>query len=260
MSNHIVSHNTISYGQGHELLAKLEAAGLTPRLAQKMIESPNNQLAKEIVSFIRKQAAASCTAWDKAKIILGSHAIGIDDSVKLGLLMTYTAINYNQVPFSEDELETARDQGLYLVAMPAIELTVLERLAENYVYRQLWYQDESFAAETRTRPGYHLMYLDGLPNSEKKTWSEQVALQPEGFDVPRAVEVCYLLTVWAALQTIRLPRTDNIIWFRCLDKSSDLKRAAVRVATGRIEVTSFGDRAFRNVVIASGQYRPCPTY
>ena len=43
----------ISVHQEHEFLAKLEAAGLTGLLAQKVIESRGNTLAKEIVALIR---------------------------------------------------------------------------------------------------------------------------------------------------------------------------------------------------------------
>ena len=51
MAKNIVSQ--ISVHQEHELLAKLEAAGLTGPLAQKVIESRDNALAKEVVSLIR---------------------------------------------------------------------------------------------------------------------------------------------------------------------------------------------------------------
>jgi hypothetical protein len=43
----------ISVHQQHELLVKLEAAGLTGPLAQRVIESPENSLAKEIVNLVR---------------------------------------------------------------------------------------------------------------------------------------------------------------------------------------------------------------
>lgn len=43
----------ISVHQEHELLIKLEAAGLTRQLAQKVIESRGNALAKDIVALIR---------------------------------------------------------------------------------------------------------------------------------------------------------------------------------------------------------------
>lgn len=43
----------ISVHQEHELLVKLEAAGLTGQLAQKVIESRGNTLAKEVVALIR---------------------------------------------------------------------------------------------------------------------------------------------------------------------------------------------------------------
>ena len=50
MAKNIVSQ--ISVHQEHELLVKLEAAGLTGELAQKVIESRGNALAKEIVGLV----------------------------------------------------------------------------------------------------------------------------------------------------------------------------------------------------------------
>lgn len=44
---------TLSVGQEHELLQKLESAGLTELDAQKVIDSPRNKLAKAVVAFIR---------------------------------------------------------------------------------------------------------------------------------------------------------------------------------------------------------------
>ena len=43
----------ISRAQSHEFLNKLEAAGLDTQLAQKIIDSKNNELAVEVVDFIR---------------------------------------------------------------------------------------------------------------------------------------------------------------------------------------------------------------
>ncbi len=43
---------TLSVAQEHEFLAKLEAAGLTSELAQRVIDSRGNKLAKEVVEFI----------------------------------------------------------------------------------------------------------------------------------------------------------------------------------------------------------------
>lgn len=43
---------TLSVAQEHELLAKLEAAGLTSELAQRVIDSRGNKLAKAAVEFI----------------------------------------------------------------------------------------------------------------------------------------------------------------------------------------------------------------
>ena len=42
----------LSHTKGSELLKKLEQAGLTPELAQEVIESPNNHKANQIVGFL----------------------------------------------------------------------------------------------------------------------------------------------------------------------------------------------------------------
>jgi len=42
----------LSHTKGSELLKKLEQAGLTPQLAQEVIESPNNHKANQIVEFL----------------------------------------------------------------------------------------------------------------------------------------------------------------------------------------------------------------
>ncbi len=46
------SHRKLSVHQEHELLCRLEAAGLGSKEAQAVIESPDNLLAEGVVAFI----------------------------------------------------------------------------------------------------------------------------------------------------------------------------------------------------------------
>lgn len=46
----------LSISQEHELLQKLESAGLTSELAQKIITSKDNKLAKKVIEFLKMQS------------------------------------------------------------------------------------------------------------------------------------------------------------------------------------------------------------
>lgn len=48
-----MSNRNLSVHQEHELLVKLEGAGLSPADAQRVIENEDNNLAKKVVAFIR---------------------------------------------------------------------------------------------------------------------------------------------------------------------------------------------------------------
>ena len=55
----IVSQRKLSVHKEHEVLLKLEAAGLNDELAQKVIDSRGNQLAIQVVELIRGKKAES---------------------------------------------------------------------------------------------------------------------------------------------------------------------------------------------------------
>ncbi|MDP3988728.1 MAG: hypothetical protein Q8P93_00610, partial [bacterium] len=61
----------ISRGQGYELLNKLEAAGLDAQLAQKVVDSKDNDLAAKVVTLIQNGGFEPRTSQKLARAIMG---------------------------------------------------------------------------------------------------------------------------------------------------------------------------------------------
>lgn len=192
----------------------------------------------------------SSTTLLRATEILGDHLLGGEAATKLDLSLSGTL---NPVPFTEPELWEAKDRDLYLVAMPQVHLIALRLKASNHFFSHDWYLDEAFA-RVRSRPGYHL--IGELPNSTNKTWTEQVATQPSGFDAPHVVEVAYLAVARLAMgKGNAFPhylRTQLVV--------SGRSRVVVSLGGGRVAIgsrSSWGDGSRSgNVAVASGQFRP----
>src|SRR3989338_7146181 len=73
---------TLSVHQEHEVLLKLEAAGLTDKLAQKVVDSKGNDLAAGEVRFIQNRGFDSSTSQKKAREIMGKNMFGIEDAIE----------------------------------------------------------------------------------------------------------------------------------------------------------------------------------
>ncbi len=67
--NSIVSRD-LSVHQEHELLLKLEQAGLNSKMAQKVIESKNNRVAKEMIEVISDELSSVITVEIETKSLL----------------------------------------------------------------------------------------------------------------------------------------------------------------------------------------------
>ena len=72
----------IGRGQGHELINKLEAAGLDSTLAQRVIDSKNNDLAAKVVRFIQNGEFEATTSQKRAREIMGRNMFGIEEAIK----------------------------------------------------------------------------------------------------------------------------------------------------------------------------------
>jgi hypothetical protein len=173
---------------------------------------------------------------------------------------------YSTIPFSVSELEDARSRGMFLVAMPRVNLKCLPGVEIRSI-TGLGHNPE-IAHESRV--GYHL--LGELKNSEMKKWDDQIAMLPPGFSVPYAVEMAYLAFAWYVISQ-RYPITRNYPftfgntvtsrfafqnWVRCGDITDDpLCRFLVRASgPGGAFIDEMIDYPESSTAIAFGKFRP----
>ena len=72
MGNSTVSR-TLSVHKEHEVLLKLEAAGLDDDLAQKIIDSKDNDLAAKVIRLIQNGGFEATTSQKRAREIMGTN-------------------------------------------------------------------------------------------------------------------------------------------------------------------------------------------
>ena len=73
---------TLSVHKEHELLLKLETAGLSEPLAQKVIDSKGNELAAKVVKFIQNNGFELTTSQKRAREIMGRNFFGIEEAIQ----------------------------------------------------------------------------------------------------------------------------------------------------------------------------------
>lgn len=137
-----------------------------------------------------------------AQQIMGHNFLGLDAVItKFGVHMTeQELLNYPEIPWSEDELNEVRDTHLLVAGYP---LTIVEIRAKAprtpktfYRYEDGWYNNQRFATEERVGLGWHLIRKDIVPNSTRKTWSEQQKLISPNEEVPGACDFVYAIVLY----------------------------------------------------------------
>ncbi|KPJ54563.1 hypothetical protein AMJ47_04100, partial [Parcubacteria bacterium DG_72] len=73
---------TLSVHNEHELLLKLEKAGLSDELAQKVIASKDNELAAKVVKFIQNGGFEPTSNQKSAREIMGKNFFGVEEAIK----------------------------------------------------------------------------------------------------------------------------------------------------------------------------------
>ena len=128
---------TLSVHQEHEMLLKLETAGLTDELAQRIIDSKGNDLAMKVVRLISNGGFEATTSQKRAREIMGRNYFGIEEAIR------HFRVNPSrqqlaalaEVPFTEATLEELRHgTRIKLRAAPAARarelLEALEGIGE----------------------------------------------------------------------------------------------------------------------------------
>lgn len=218
---------TLSVHKEHEVLLKLEAAGLCDELAQKVVDSKDNDLAKKVVSLIQNGGFEPSTSQKRAREIMGKNMFGVEEAIKhFGVNPTKQQLAYlAEVPFAESVLEACKDTHILVAVFP---LSLLDTRGackdQGLFYNQGWYNKQSFAKE-KGEVGWQLIRKTPVSDSTSKTWDEQNKLLGKDDEVPSLRAVVYAMVGHYKATGERLFEK---IWVRC----SDLDSVGDRVFVG----------------------------
>lgn len=116
---------TLSVHKEHEMLLKLETAGLTDDLAQRVIDSKGNELAAKVVRFIQNGGFEPTTSQKRAREIMGRNYFGVEEAIQyFGVNPTkqQTAVR-SEVPCAEATLEQCKETHVLVAVFP---LSIIE--------------------------------------------------------------------------------------------------------------------------------------
>lgn len=225
MSNMV---SQLSVHQEHEVLLKLEAAGLNGILAQKFIESKGNGIAKAMIRLIEHGGIATTTSQMMAAKIMGKNFFGPADAVgHFGLNPTQGQLAMlATVPFTEKELREKKDTHILVAIFPLSILEIREKVVAkgNVFYGQSWYNRSQAFAENKGEVGWKLVRKTEVPNSISKTYTEQEALLSDKDEVSTAQVVVYTMVGHYLKSGERLFER---IYVRTSDLASDGRRVDV---------------------------------
>ncbi len=223
----IVSQRKLLVHKEHELLWKLEAAGLGDTEAQSVIQSKGNKLATKVVQFIRQGGYEATVSQKTACAIMGKNFFGIEKAIQhLRVNPTERELGlFVEVPFTEGVLEEYKKTHILVAAFPMSILKIREKIEKKlfYSHEDSWYNKQSFARD-KGEASWHLIRKDIVPNSTSKTWNEQQALLVENEETPKARIMVYTIIGHYLATGERL--FENI-YARCSDLLSDGHRVSV---------------------------------
>jgi hypothetical protein len=233
---------TLSVHKEHEVLLKLESAGLNDDLAQKVIESKDNDLAAKVVRLIVNGGFEPTTSQKRAREIMGCNMFGIEEAIKhFGANPSRQQTSaLSEIPFSEATLEECKNTHILVAVFPLSILEVRGKVENNlfYSHEDAWYNKQSFAKD-KGEISWQLVRKTPVDNSASKTWDEQQALLGKNDETPKAQVMVYTIIGHYLATGERL--FENI-YVRCSDVASDGGRVYVgRFASGGLYVSSYWD-------------------
>jgi hypothetical protein len=183
----------IPRAQGHELLNKLEAAGLISNLAQRVIASKDNDLAKKVVRLIANGGFEPSDSQKRASEIMGRNFFGVEEAIlHFGVNPSKQQLAYlAEVSWSEEVLATCKDTHVLIAVFPMSILDIRGKATDKF-YTQDWYNKQVFA-KYKGDVGWQLVRKTPIDNSTSKTWSEQQALLSQDEETPSAQVMVYTI-------------------------------------------------------------------
>ncbi len=185
---------TLSVHKEHELLLKLEGAGLSEELAQRVISSKDNELARKVVKFIQDGGFEPRISQKSARKIMGKNFFGIEEAGR------YFRVNITpqqrktllEIPFSKTVLEEAKDSHILVAVFPLSPLTIDSKMDPGLFYGNVWFREESFLTDSGELK-WQLVRKTPVENSTAKTWQDQQALIAREDEVPSAQVMAYTI-------------------------------------------------------------------
>lgn len=187
---------TLSVHIEHELLLRLEQAGLSNELAQRVVESKGKELAKKIVELIQNRGFLPTTSQKCAREIMGENFFGFEDAIehfKISPTDQQLAV-LSEIPFSEPVLKELKDTHILIAVFPLSILEIRNRIERKlfFSHEDSWYNNQDFAKE-QEEIGWQLICKTAVDNSFSKNWQEQQALLTENEKVPTAQSMVYAI-------------------------------------------------------------------
>lgn len=187
---------TLSVHKEHEVLLKLETAGLTDELAQRVIDSKGNNLAAKVVMLIQNGGFEATTSQKRAREIMGRNYFGVGEAIKhFGVNPSKQQLaTLSEVSFTEATLEECKNTHVLVAVFPMSILEIRGKVTGNQrlFYNQDLYNKESFAKD-RGETEWHLVRKTSMPNSTIRTWQEQQALLSDKEEAPKARVMIYTI-------------------------------------------------------------------
>ena len=187
---------TLSVHQEHEFLRKLEAAGLTDKLAQRVIGSKGNKLAELVVAYIQHGGYVATKSQNLARKIMGENFLGIEEAIQhFGRCFSEPELQaLAEIPFSETVLHECKDTHI-LVCVPSLSILDIRGKVENrlfFSHDDAWYNEQRFA-NNNGKFGWRLVRKTAVPDSNSKNWEQQQKLLPKGNFVPDTRTITYTI-------------------------------------------------------------------
>jgi hypothetical protein len=185
----------MSGGQGNELLNKLEVAGLSGELAQRVIDSKGNDLAAKVVRLIQNGGFEPSTSHKQARAIMGKNFFGVEEAIK-HFRVNATKQKLAEVPFSEEVLNSCKDTHVLVAVFPLSILDICGIAKKQSDWTLFYYQDlydkQAFAKD-KGEVGWQLVRKEPIANSTSKRWEDQQALLSKDEETPTARIVVYTM-------------------------------------------------------------------
>ncbi len=248
MEKSVVSR-TLSVHQEHELLLRLEKAGLTGKFAQRVIENP--ALAERVVAHIKRGGHWSSISQQRAREIMKENFFGAEEVAEhLGFLLNNEELSeIAKVPFSEKRLQECKDTYILFLGVdhdrtgkPLTILRLSEIFSDEFYWKD-WWKKEEFATKETPKLQWYLVRKSILEESRFKTFSQQEKLLKKNEYRERAVVYAYRMLL------IHKTRGESLLegWVMCKDLTSSNERVGIGYYIGGLQFFHRSDND-------SGQY------